>query len=288
MRIAIFHNIPSGGAKRVVYEHAKELSKTESIDLYRLSYTPESFLDIRPMMKDVFTHPLRRIGKMKPFSYLAWVSKVIDYFWLDRVCRTMAKDIDKRSYDFVYVHQCEISHIPPLVRYLKTPTIVFCQEPWRFFYEPHTAPSFAPSLSPTLSRVNDILQWPSRYLLKILDRRNIRTASQIIANSYYSREYIHKAYGIFSKVNYLGVDTHKFFPQNKERENMVLAVGAIDAKKGYDFIIESLSLINISNRPLFIIVADRTSDNTNEQHLMNLSKEKKSRSRFVQMFQKMI
>ncbi len=66
----------------------------------------------------------------------------------------------------------------------------------------------------------------------------------------------------------------KYLPKNTKRENMVLSIGAIDAKKGYDFIIESLSLVNNATKPLFVIVADRISGNTDKQYLINLAKEK--------------
>lgn len=280
MRIAIFHNIPSGGAKRVVYEHAKELVKTEEVDLYYLSYNKEEFLDSRSYANNSYAYKFNRTGQKSILIYLAWIVKLINYIKLSFIYKQMANDIDKRSYDIVYIHQCEVSHMPPLAKHLKTPTIVFCQEPIRMFYEPKTIP-FKNRFSDTgfplqnhLTTINDILQKPFQYILKLLDKRNIKCADLVLANSYYSREYIYKAYGIFSKVNYLGVDTEKFSSRNKKRENTVLAVGAIDAKKGYDFIIKSLSLINNTTRPIFIIVADRTSGNSDEQYLINLAKEK--------------
>ena len=46
MRIALFHNLPSGGAKRAVFEFIKHLSKAHEIDLYIYDIKAEDFLDI--------------------------------------------------------------------------------------------------------------------------------------------------------------------------------------------------------------------------------------------------
>ena len=57
---------------------------------------------------------------------------------------------------------------------------------------------------------------------------------------------------------HLGGDT--FNAQTKisssKRENAVLSVGAINALKGYEFIVQSLGTINEDERPMFIIVGN--------------------------------
>jgi len=38
MKIAVFHNLPLGGARRTLYEQIKNLSKRHTIDLYEIGY----------------------------------------------------------------------------------------------------------------------------------------------------------------------------------------------------------------------------------------------------------
>ena len=53
MKIAVFHNLPSGGAKRALYEWVKRLSVSNTIDLYGYSSQSERYLDIRSFCRDV-------------------------------------------------------------------------------------------------------------------------------------------------------------------------------------------------------------------------------------------
>ena len=46
MRIAFFHNLPSGGAKRVAFEFIRLLVKTHEVDLYTYDNTSKDFNDI--------------------------------------------------------------------------------------------------------------------------------------------------------------------------------------------------------------------------------------------------
>ena len=50
MKIALFHNLPSGGAKRAVYEWIKRLSQKHKIDVFSLSTADHNFLDLRSLV----------------------------------------------------------------------------------------------------------------------------------------------------------------------------------------------------------------------------------------------
>jgi len=47
MKIAVYYNLPPGGAKRILYEQIKKLSKKHHIDAYTLSSFDEKFLSIK-------------------------------------------------------------------------------------------------------------------------------------------------------------------------------------------------------------------------------------------------
>jgi len=73
-----------------------------------------------------------------------------------------------------------------------------------------------------------------------MDRISARHATLICANSLYSRESIYRAYGVYPRLNYLGVDTEQFRPLNLKRAPVILSVGALHPAKGQDFILRSL------------------------------------------------
>ena len=50
MRIAIFHNLTSGGAKRALYEEVKRLATRHIVEIYTLSCANHDFADVRPFV----------------------------------------------------------------------------------------------------------------------------------------------------------------------------------------------------------------------------------------------
>lgn len=48
MRIFVYHNLPSGGAKRTLQEQVKRLSKDHQIHVFTLSCAEHAFADLRP------------------------------------------------------------------------------------------------------------------------------------------------------------------------------------------------------------------------------------------------
>lgn len=277
MKIAVYHNLPGGGAKRALYEHVKELATKNEVDLYYLSTNSESFLDLRPVVRAAFVYPFFQLHRRRIWPVIIWIAFWIERFFFKRTAKRIAADMDSRAYDFVYIHQCEFTHIPPLTRYLTTPTIVYCQEPWRKMYESKlyihsTIDRHDSEPAPIrLTRLFECLQWPWVMLAKRNDRLNAKGATMILANSYYSREYIHKAYGRYAEVDYLGVDTRLFRNLGVTPQHFVLAVGALGAEKGYDFIIQSLARIPDAVRPSLTIVADRSSCSSLETYLQSIA-----------------
>ena len=57
MRIAVFHDLPSGGAKRTLYETVKRLVPKHTVDVYALSTADEAYADLRPLVKRYYAYP---------------------------------------------------------------------------------------------------------------------------------------------------------------------------------------------------------------------------------------
>ena len=56
MKIALFHNLPAGGAKRSTYEWVKRLSINHDIDLFIYDERNEDFLNLKPFIKNNSIH----------------------------------------------------------------------------------------------------------------------------------------------------------------------------------------------------------------------------------------
>ena len=279
MKIAIYHNIPSDGAKRALYEQVKLLSRNHIIDFYYLSSNKETFLDLRKITNKNFCYHFIAVHRFRFFSILYSISFLIEYVLFLVVGRRIAKDIDSRNYDVVFIYQCEFSHVTPLTKYLKTKTVLYCQEPWRRFYEPKM---YVSSIDPKQdNKYSNILiykflekiQSPLMLCLKFADRRNIKKAGLVLCNSYYSQEYIKRSYGVNAEINYLGINEQGFTNLKLLKKNYLLSVGALDVIKGYDFIITACSFIPKKIRPKLIILGDRNSRSTIFQYLNKLAKD---------------
>jgi glycosyltransferase involved in cell wall biosynthesis len=89
---------------------------------------------------------------------------------------------------------------------------------------------------------------------------NAEAYEEILVNSIFSRESILRAYGLRSKVCYLGVDTSLFRSLNKARERFVVSVGACYPTKGVELAINSVALLKDPRPPLVWIANSVNSD----------------------------
>jgi glycosyltransferase involved in cell wall biosynthesis len=248
MRIAIYENLPRGGAKRAAYEHGRYLAARHEIDLYRLSTTPTDALDLAPHVRRTFTYrfsPLRGAldarlarGKLAPRSYTVFGP-------LKRVHRRIAADIAHRGYDVVLANVDSYTQAPHLLRFVRSvPTVYFCQEPFRTVLELRNLEEYRAGLRGL--RLGRLRLAEEMWTLSRLwrdDHQSVRCASAIAANSIYSRERIWAAYGRNATVCYLGVDARHFTPAPGERRCELFSVGIASTVKGHDLVIEALSRV---------------------------------------------
>ncbi len=260
MRIAIYHNLPSGGAKRTLGESVERLSGFHEIDVYTLGCADHQFADIRGMVsKHAIFHfnptPLVR----SPFGRINQAIRLFDLLRLKRLNQKIANIIEHGKYDVVFVQPCMFEGSPSLLKYVsQTPSVFYCHETLRILYEKMPSRPYDSLDSPLHRLLNmiDPLSGLYRGYLQREDRLNVRSAQVVLANSYYSRDAIAAAYGVKPKVSYHGVDTNLFRPNNLDRESWVLSVGSITPLKGFDFLIRTLAHIHYEQRPTLKIVSN--------------------------------
>lgn len=258
MRIAIYHNLPSGGGKRALYEMTKRLARRHEVDAYTLTTAEHDFCDLRPHVARHVVWPFRPLPLVRrPFGRLNQGIRAVDLLRLDVLQRRIAAQIDAAGYDVVFVHNCQYGQSPGLLKFLRTPSVYYCQEPPRQLYEPLIARPYN-QLSPYQRFGNLFDPLPGLYYrtLATLDRKNVRSAHLVLVNSAYSRESLYRVYGIFARVCYLGVDTEKFRLLGLPRDHFILSVGALSPRKGFDFLIRSVACLDSSLRPELVLVSN--------------------------------
>jgi len=124
MRIALFHNLPSGGAKRTTYEQTRRLAQRHEVDLFSLSTANQEFADIRGFAHRTVILPFKP-GRLfrSPFGRLNQAVRILDLLRLRRVMRALADEIDRHGYDVALVHPCMFTFTPTVLRYLRTPSL---------------------------------------------------------------------------------------------------------------------------------------------------------------------
>jgi glycosyltransferase involved in cell wall biosynthesis len=258
VRIAVYHNQPSGGARRALYELGSRLAMDHVVDVYTLATADETFLSSRDFAHDVYVHPYSRRRPVRFGLYLNEVRQLLDLRDLQRASRDVAAEIDERRYDAVLVDACRFTQAPSVLSYLGTPHAYYCHEPPRRFLHKEARPDAAP-LS-LYERARHAWHAPARILydrtVQETDQRNVRSAQALLTNSEHTSGLLRSYYGRDASVVRLGVDAQRFTPCTSASGDYVLSVGALEPHKGFDFLVRSVSRIPRRLRPPLVIAGN--------------------------------
>ncbi len=249
LRIAVYHNLPSGGAKRVVYEQVAGLAaRGHTVDVFVPGTAEERFRPLREVARGVhvFPHPeppdreRMLAGLPAPLDAPRWLAFLAS---MRRLERRIAGAIDCGGYDVVLVHPSRFTQAPWVLGALATPAVYYCHEPLRAAREPRIA------------------RLPVRLALRLTlartDRAQARAAAVIASNSRFTAGAVRAVYGRTARVAYPGVDAARFTPGAGPAGDYVLTVGALHPLKGIDFLIGALGRLAPADRPPLRVVSDR-------------------------------
>jgi glycosyltransferase involved in cell wall biosynthesis len=260
MKIAVYHNLLSGGAKRTLFESVRRLKARHRIDLYTLSSANHDFCDLRPhaglhRVLDFQPLPLAR----SPFGRVNQALRLADLLRLRRATRAIAGEIARGGYDVALVEPCQYETAPSVLRALRgTPTVYYCQEPLRLLYEPTPSRPYDRPESKRrqmLDRVDPLIRL---YFTELRnnDQRNTRSAGRVLVNSEFVLGAVRRIYGVEAQVSYHGVDAELFKPAPVEKRRMALSVGSLTPMKGFDFLIRAMACIPRAERPELAVASN--------------------------------
>lgn len=277
MRIAIYHNLPSGGAKRSLNEEVQRLATRHTLEVYTLSCANHEFADIRSFVAGYHVYRFSPLPLFRsPFGRLNQLIRLFDLWRLDSLAQKIAVDMEKASNDLVFVQPCQFENSPSVLRHLRhRQSVFYCHEPLRALYEamPHR-----PYIDPESQRrrvLNRIDPFPGIYRrhLQKNDRANIQSAHLVLVNSQFTRGTVRKIYQIEAEISYHGVDAVHFHPLGLEKQRMVLSVGSLTPLKGFDFLIEAIACMPNHERPP-LVIASNFQNPPEREYLSKLAAEK--------------
>ncbi|MGQ0617088.1 MAG: glycosyltransferase [Acidimicrobiia bacterium] len=258
MKVAFYHNLPPGGARRAAYELVKASSPDIEYDFFGVDLGPaDRFLDDpQRVAQDVaalcrHTHfvtlPRGAHRRGVPLD----VARAIDVVNVDRATRSLTAAIDTGGYDLVLAHHDQLLQAPPVLGRTTTPVVYFVQEPRRQTFEYNLSRRRSTrSVLPLVERRFD--RWVAER-----DIERTRKAAALVVNSLHSLEYAYRAYGRYPYTCHLGVDEQLFRPEGDVVRRGVLAVGSLHPMKGHDLCIRELGTIPSPRRPPLTVVYER-------------------------------
>ncbi len=244
MKIAVWHNLSSGGGKRALYYHVRGLvERGHTVEAWCPPTADPSYLPLRDLIPEHvvpfdWTPPSDRgpIGRLLT-QYRETTRRLAA---MDRHCRACAEEINRGGYDVLFANACIYFRTTSIGRHIRIPSVLYLGEPFRWLYEALPELPWVALPSPE-SQTWSWRYW-RRFLHNLVDvqacriqaREELQSArgfGTILVNSWFSRESVIRAYGLNPRVCQLGIDTALFVEQGRSRERFVVGLGAIVPEK---------------------------------------------------------
>lgn len=237
MKIAFFHELPPGGARRAINEYARQLKKDHLVDLFLVDDNKSSNED--KFYSNVFFYRfIPKFWQGKNWRVRLY-KDTVELFQIYKLHRKIAQDIDKRAYDVVLVSASKFIEAPFIMRFLKTPFVFFPQDPYyRIIYDSIF------SISKDLDFFRYWYEKINRFVRKILDKQNVRCAKVCLAPSKYIASLFSKTYNKPVEVVHDGVDTFFFKPSKKKKNIDIFYIGSHEPVDGYNLLDKTVKLMN--------------------------------------------
>ena len=278
MKIALWHNLPSGGAKRALHGHVAGLvARGHRVEVWCPDSADDAYLPLSALTREhrlpLHYHPIPGRG-----PFVGWWNERQRHEAMERHSQRCVEEIMAGGFDVFLGAACRFYCVPYIIHHLRTHegmnavrTVLYLQEPNRALYEalpelPWAAPVRAPGVS--------ALQWSMKraansLLISRLRREarreadDIRRFDLVLCNSFFSRESILRAYNQDARVCYLGIDVEHFRPEEFPPSSppaapelpYLIGVGSLQWTKGVDTAIQAVARLS-DPKPHLVWVAN--------------------------------
>ncbi len=282
MKIAIWHNLPSGGGSRALNYHLNGLIKRgHQVEIWSNNPNADGFIQIP---KEVKVH---KVPYLK-YSKSSFSDKIRSFFFekdrnmlaMERHCERCAEQINAGNFDILFANSCYYYAVPLIAKYINIPKVLYLGEPYRFFYEslPRLVWEAPPGISGKWYRrsywipfLTDLwVERKNRVQLRE-ERLNYEQFDKVLVNSIYSAESCLKAFGSPAEVCYLGIDTSIFNVEQISQADYVLGLGNFYLNKNPRLAVEAMALAQ--KKPLKLIWVSNMVDDAYLSEVKQLAKE---------------
>ena len=255
MNIAVWHNLPSGGASRALHQHIKGLARRgHQLTVYTTSMADSAYLDVAQYAGAPKVVPLDLTLRIR-HEYRDQVRSLalLPDTQMERMlaaCQQSAEQIRAGGHDVLFANSCQTFMMPYIGRFVAGPKVLYLGEPNRSLFEGLPTQRWA-ALPPAAGRWRSAT-YRRAFWRDIFEQRqarvrvreeivNYHSFDTVLVNSYFSNESLVRAYGGGGEVCYLGIDTDLFPDQSKPRKPFVMGLGAFFPHKRPDTAIRALA-----------------------------------------------
>lgn len=291
MKIAVWHNLPTGGGKRALHMHIKGLhARGHHIHVFTTTESDRHYLPVGSYAESETHLPLPPLPTKQGLRN--WITK--DFrseeaeFRLSRLMQLKqhalecSHIIETGNFDILFANSCQHTYNSPIGTCTNLPSLCYLGEPYRPFYEASPRLPWLLPESPTAHPRNPFKRTLERsrelhknhaYRLQATEELNwAKSYNRILCNSQFSRESILRAYNLESKVCYLGIDSEAFRPCMNEKKFFVLGVGSLSPAKRLEAAILAISAIPKQSRPPLLWIGNVADDGyTKNLHQLAIS-----------------
>jgi glycosyltransferase involved in cell wall biosynthesis len=267
LRIAVWHNLPSGGGKRALWNHVRGLiQRGHHVEAFCPESAAGGYLPLADLCAE---HALPLAASKKPWAPRLW------RWWAEAKlaqgdiaahrahAQLAAARIAQGGFDVLFANSCATFAAPAIGRYAAMPRVLYLGEPRRQLYEalpdlPWPAPkpaAGAATCSLGALRQSGLALGALRLRMRE-ERDNASHAGTILVNSAFARESVLRAYGLDAEVCMLGIDTDRFRPTGCAVGSFVMGLGAVQPHKGVDRAILALAAVPERRRPALVWVSN--------------------------------
>jgi glycosyltransferase involved in cell wall biosynthesis len=267
MRIAVWHDLPSGGGRRALVDQLTGLvARGHEVRVWTTPYAETrgpavpSGVDERVVPLDI-GDPLRW-GTHPPAPMIARRIRA-----MSRHLDLVAEEIQGSRCDVLFGGACQYFRAVDLPARLALPSCLYLGEPFRWLYEALPVPPIVrPAREPgeelrhwARRRARDLATLPGQRQQAAYELASVRSWDRVLVNSVFSRESVRRTYGLDGRVCRLGVDVSRLQRRDLPRAWSLLGLGAVVPEKGIDRVIRAVAALE-SPRPQLRWVGNVSSD----------------------------
>ena len=138
MRIAVWHNLQSGGALRALHDQLKALKQRGHVlEIWTSDYSDSEFLSLDTFGK-VHRLPLKEKLRQTGVDFRSESSpkrleKLITV--LKDFQKRCAEEMQRGVFDCAFVNSCSVTYMPYISEFLGIKSFLYLGEPYRWFHE---------------------------------------------------------------------------------------------------------------------------------------------------------